>query len=187
MQKGVKRQRGAGPGAHTSTPGCQDSLQRLQKAKKHLAHCAQLSPSSRQAEEQRGQYTTSGMRCSDCASSRSSQRASSAGLSSPARAWAAQGTAPGPQTSRWVKDHVFMDSTLFTAGPWLFEQMLSSLEMHIRMQHRARAMIPARPLLLSHRGSPPLTYYHRALLQGQPLHLECSGSTKPLKRRAPGG
>ena len=66
-------------------PGCQDSLQRLQKAKKHLAHCAQFWASSRQALEQRGQHTQSGILCSDCASSRSSQRCSCSASSRPSK------------------------------------------------------------------------------------------------------
>ena len=71
---------------HTSMPGCQDSLQRLQNAKKHLGHCAQFWASSRQALLQRGQNTTSGIRCRLCASSSSSQRPSCSLSSSPARA-----------------------------------------------------------------------------------------------------
>lgn len=70
---------------HTSMPGCQDSLQRLQKAKKHLGHCAQFWASSRQALLQRGQNTTSGILCRLCASSSSSQRPSCSAPSSPAR------------------------------------------------------------------------------------------------------
>ncbi len=67
----------------TSVPGCQDSLHRLQKARKHLLHCAQFSASSTQALEQRGQYTTSGIFCREVVNSRSSQRCSCSSSSSP--------------------------------------------------------------------------------------------------------
>eukprot|EP01018_Ginkgo_biloba_P005522 Gb_07461 [translate_table: standard] len=56
------------------SPTCRRCLQRLQKLKKHLQHCASWSSSSKHTDSQRGQYTTSVMESNVFCNSKFSHR-----------------------------------------------------------------------------------------------------------------